>query len=891
MKQPTTRHLKVLTTVTFLATLFLPLERVAADDLAAAVAEVVPRLSAEEVEVSSAAEAELETICSRAYRPQAEAERREVTKALITHLVPELSDAARQAIVKQLGLIGKFEVVRPLTNLLAEDPSPIVRDEARQALERLPSAAKNMAKSKLRAALKKAEGTEKMGLLRSLAVLKDFRGQENVLATLDGASPEVRLAALEVLAELGEISAVSVLEGALANAAEAERRRMVRAYLRFADALVDNSERGQARRIYERAMLLGTAPRCASLIGLARAGLQSHVDVIADATLETDLEVRSAACEAAVIMPGPRMSRALIKRLEAVKDDDDVRFRLMRVLARRGDAPSVTKLTALAADGDSEGVSLALRLLGGVEPGVSPTIDVGVLLPLLVDPLVKASSADVVRSSAELVLAHLPGDAVTPRVVELLSVDDAAPAAVSSGVHSALRVLRERGDSRAVDALSHIAFSESDDKEAQRLAIEALGATRSLTAAPALIHALGAPEPSARDAAVNALAQLDADEVGPQLLDAAASAEKPSARAAALRALGRLEFAPALSLMRKVYGEATTETDQSRHAALEAIARFAHPDDLPLLSEALDSSSTQERQIAAKGALRQAARLIGAAERDAASAIYVAVLTATKVEDDLRQALRGLSEVGRPGDLASVIPFFDRSALQRDAGRAALRLAERLAQDDRERAVDVLRKITDLDVDEATATQAVRRLGRLGVEINLARQRGCVTHWWILGPIPDSTQSLWETSLAVEPSAPEAIAVESPVEYDGGTYTWKHYHTPSVFGLVDMRRAGYSTAQAAAYFYAEVIVPAATKAVLRIGSDDHVACWLNGAKIHSNRAFRRLTPDQDDVEAQLRAGSNYVLLKVINVGGDWGVTLRFADLDGKPLVFSEKTTP
>ncbi len=68
--------------------------------------------------------------------------------------------------------------------------------------------------------------------------------------------------------------------------------------------------------------------------------------------------------------------------------------------------------------------------------------------------------------------------------------------------------------------------------------------------------------------------------------------------------------------------------------------------------------------------------------------------------------------------------------------------------------------------------------------------------------------------------------------------------------------------------------------LLLVGSDDQVAVWINGVRVHRHNPSRGATPDEDMVPCELRAGWNQVLCKVGQHYGGWGLYLRFADPEG-----------
>ncbi len=62
--------------------------------------------------------------------------------------------------------------------------------------------------------------------------------------------------------------------------------------------------------------------------------------------------------------------------------------------------------------------------------------------------------------------------------------------------------------------------------------------------------------------------------------------------------------------------------------------------------------------------------------------------------------------------------------------------------------------------------------------------------------------------------------------------------------------------------FLKVTRPAAGKALLSIGSGDGIRVWLNGKLVLSKDDVRSLTPDEDQVEVDMKAGENALLVKV-----------------------------
>jgi hypothetical protein len=88
--------------------------------------------------------------------------------------------------------------------------------------------------------------------------------------------------------------------------------------------------------------------------------------------------------------------------------------------------------------------------------------------------------------------------------------------------------------------------------------------------------------------------------------------------------------------------------------------------------------------------------------------------------------------------------------------------------------------------------------------------------------------------------------------------------------FVDGQVHNLSGDNSATYLYRTVKVATATKLKLSLGSDDSLIVWLNGEKIHENRVQRGVEPNQDAIDASLKAGENQLLLKVANGTGGYG---------------------
>ncbi|MBK6938859.1 MAG: DUF2961 domain-containing protein [Planctomycetes bacterium] len=115
---------------------------------------------------------------------------------------------------------------------------------------------------------------------------------------------------------------------------------------------------------------------------------------------------------------------------------------------------------------------------------------------------------------------------------------------------------------------------------------------------------------------------------------------------------------------------------------------------------------------------------------------------------------------------------------------------------------------------------------------------------------------------------------------DGSGEGWSP-RTANADGYVDLRASTASQqdfgehAVAFVRFVASALT--AREVTLRLGSDDGVAVFVNGAEVFRRQVHRGAAPDQDLVPVQLRAGANTIVLKIANDDGGFGAYVRISD--------------
>ena len=239
-----------------------------------------------------------------------------------------------------------------------------------------------------------------------------------------------------------------------------------------------------------------------------------------------------------------------------------------------------------------------------------------------------------------------------------------------------------------------------------------------------------------------------------------------------------------------------------------------------------------------------------------------------------------VGRLGGPEDIPLIRPYLDQEKLRQAAAAAVVPLAVKLADaGQQDEAIVLLRKAVESTSDRGVIRNAAGKLRDLGIELDLAREGGFLTSWWVLGPFPGKEEM--DKSDVIPTDA--AIDVSQAAQVEGKDFDWKYAPIDDPLGMMDMDVAVARRGNVGAYAYAEVQSPAAQDVTFKFGSDDSVFCWLNGQQVHAWVGSRGWGADQDSVNTSLTTGTNTILVKVVNGGGPWAFSLRVTDRDGKPL--------
>jgi hypothetical protein len=743
--------------------------------------------------------------------------------------------------------------------------NPELVDSACFILARIPGSA-----AAVGAALEDALAQRSLGATVALAgVLGELRDPAGlqVLGKCIGAGRDAKIAALKAIAAIGQVESEKLIRAELASTEAEVSSAAWNAYVTLAYAVLNSGSEGSALPMLDRLLRDGPTSelRCAGLRGYPRAaGDETALPVLIKAVRSDDLAMSGVAAEVLAVMPAdlvtPHLKRALTVASVASK------VTILGVLGQIG-GPDASAAAQEAAGHRDESLRMAAyNALAMIrDPGAVPR-----LLSAI------QSEKDAAKAAALRAVQRTGGpDSVTAILLSLRHGefrDD-------PGTRAALvRSLGERDDTSATSFLLREAVSSDDG--CATAALDALGALQDRTSVPSIRDLLGSLNKPRVNAAVAALEAMPKDTVKPVLLAGLPSAG-PEIAAPSLQILGSYKDAT----LRGTFAQYADASDaEVAAAAITALAAVASADTEAVLRQYLQDPRDPVRAAVIGG-------LLGLAEArrpqdDSALAVYTeAVRTPGVSEDALRRALRGIARIANPESLDALASLIASPGnVGSELADALVALAGKIKNTDKGRAISLYQKVLAVSKSRESIRSAAQALRDVGVEVDLAAPGGFVTGWWVVGPL-DSRDTMRKQSI-VDPTQP--IDVDTPISHGGHEFAWKFHPVDDALGMLDLEVACARQDNVGCYVYAEVESDINRDVTLRIGSDDDVIVWVNGAEVHRFIGDRGWGVDQDAAKAHLTKGSNRVLCMVLNGGAQWSVSVRIVDDAGDPLVLKQR---
>jgi hypothetical protein len=223
--------------------------------------------------------------------------------------------------------------------------------------------------------------------------------------------------------------------------------------------------------------------------------------------------------------------------------------------------------------------------------------------------------------------------------------------------------------------------------------------------------------------------------------------------------------------------------------------------------------------------------------------------------------------------------------LRRDAVAVLLKEAEPLVKKKDAAAVDACKKVLRHARDRDQVDLAAKRLGQLGVDIDLTVHYGFITRWLVVGPFDNRDGAGFRDLLG-----PEAAAVDPKMAYRGKDekmVRWQPHTTTAKLGLVDFNKIYGEKKGVVAFAFATVGATEERPVELRVASNNAVRIYLNGKQVYFREEYHHgMEMDQHVGKGVLRAGRNQILIKVCqneqteDWARQWSFQLRVCDAIG-----------
>lgn len=189
----------------------------------------------------------------------------------------------------------------------------------------------------------------------------------------------------------------------------------------------------------------------------------------------------------------------------------------------------------------------------------------------------------------------------------------------------------------------------------------------------------------------------------------------------------------------------------------------------------------------------------------------------------------------------------------------------------------------DVDQVEAIATWLTEH----GEPTDVAETLGFVRRWKVSGDYDNVGGVGFATVYPPEKAGADVVVAD-----------WKPVASSHKHGEVDLNAAVATKKGVLAYALAEVQMPAAGRAEVRIGSPCAIVVWVNGRQVMAHEIYHASEAiDQYVAVAEFRQGANSVLVKCCQNeqtepwAGEWKFQLRITDSLGRPLATQSREEP
>ena len=394
---------------------------------------------------------------------------------------------------------------------------------------------------------------------------------------------------------------------------------------------------------------------------------------------------------------------------------------------------------------------------------------------------------------------------------------------------------------------------------------------------PVLLQGLGDAAERVRSLAMRRLSALDGPGVTGALVkgyEEAAKRERP----VLLRALAARDAKAAEPYLSRA---AAGKDPELKITALDVKGELVKPELEATYLEVAGTGTQAGKAVALKGYLALAEGKLDGGKKKEALDMFSRTLSLAEDREFRSRALKGLIASADKGSIARLEPFLSDTGLSVEAARGYIGFAAAIgAAGDKDAAEGHLLKIVTGNFPRDLVNSAAGELRKIGRDPQRkAKEQGFILDWWLTGPVQDPDGKGFSREFEPE----KKIDLQKIWRIGPRRYRWQKLQDLSLEGTVNLLPVFRRSQNVMAYGYTVVQVAEDTDAVLRMGSDAGLACWVNGERVHFAPAPRALKVDQDSVKVRLKKGENRILLKIGQQSGPWGFCLRVTDAAGNAL--------
>jgi len=262
--------------------------------------------------------------------------------------------------VRACQLLGEFGTQEAVPALAALLDHPRLSTYARNGLERIPGPE---ARAALRAALDQTQGRQLIGVVYSIAALRDESAVPALITLMRDAGPELVKATLLALGRIASDEAVGVVRQALISGPDKSRADAAAACLLAAEQQLAQGHADTARALYDavRQASVPASYRIGATRGAIVARRSDRIAFLIQQLRSDDPAIRDVALLTIREIPSDVLAAALNAELE--RSPRDLQVQLMTALKDCHNAQSLRIISTRAASPDPELRLTALRVL------------------------------------------------------------------------------------------------------------------------------------------------------------------------------------------------------------------------------------------------------------------------------------------------------------------------------------------------------------------------------------------------------------------------------------------------------------------------------------------------------------------------------------------------